>query len=84
MGQLQNQRGNQKIPQDKYKWKHENSKSMGCSKSRSKKRKVYSDTGLPLGTRKISNKQPNLPPKRIRKRTTNKAHSQQKKENNKD
>ena len=39
---------------------------MGCSKS-SPKREVHSDTGLPQKTRKISNKQPNLPPKRSRK-----------------
>ena len=32
-----------------------------------------SDTGLPQKTRKISNKQPNLPLKRIRKRRTNKT-----------
>ena len=34
------------------------SKSMGCSKS-SSKREVYSDTRLPQETREISNKQPN-------------------------
>ena len=42
---------------------------MGCSKS-SSYRKIHSNTGLPQKTRKISNKQPNLPPKRIRKRKT--------------
>ena len=36
-------------------------------------RKVHRDTGLPQKTRKISNKQPNLPPKRIRNRRTNKT-----------
>ena len=30
---------------------------------------VHCDTGLPQETRKTSNKQPNLPPKRITKRT---------------
>ena len=40
---------------------------MGCSKS-SSKREVYSDTGLPLETRKISNKQPNLLFKGIREK----------------
>ena len=55
---------------------------MECSKSSSKV-KVYSDTGLPLETRKISNKQPNIPSKGIIKRT-NKAQSQQKEGNNKD
>ena len=65
----------QKIPWDKWKRKHNVQKSMGCSKSTSK-RKVYSDTGLPQETWKISNKQPNLPPKGIRKRRTNKAQGQ--------
>ena len=41
---------------------------MGCSKNSSKK-EVYSNTGLPQETRKISNKQLKLPPKGIRKRT---------------
>jgi len=36
------------------------SKSIGCSKNRSKG-KLYSNEGLPQETRKISNKQPNLP-----------------------
>ena len=51
---------------------------MGCCKS-SSKREVHSDPE----TRKMSNKQPNLPPKRIRKRRTNKTQSQQKEENSK-
>ena len=42
---------------------------MGCSKS-SSKREVYSNTMLPQETRNISNKQPNLTPKAIRKRRT--------------
>ena len=42
---------------------------MGCSKS-SSKREVYSNTILPEETRNISNKQPNLTPKAIRKRRT--------------
>ena len=56
---------------------------MGCSK-RSYKREVYSDISPPQETRKISNQQPNLPSKRIRKRRTNEARSQQKEGNNKD
>ena len=51
---------------------------MGGSKSNSK-REVHSDTGLPEETRKISNKQPNLPPKRIRKRTNKTQSSEGKK-----
>ena len=56
---------------------------MGCSKGSSKK-EVHRDTGLPQETRKISNKPPNLPPKRILKRRTHKIQSQQKEGNNKD
>ena len=82
VGQWKNQRENQQIPQDKWKWKQNSPKSVWCSK-RSSQREVYSDTGLPQETRKISNIQPNLPPKGIRKRT-NKAQIQQKEENNKD
>ena len=82
MGQWRNQRGNQKIPGDKWKWKRNSPKSMGWSKS-SSKREGYSDTGLPWETRKISNKQPKLSPKGIRKRRTNKAQSQPKEGNNK-
>ena len=48
----------------------------------SSKREVYSNTGLPQET-KISNKQPDLPSKGIRKRSTNKAQSQQKEGNDK-
>ena len=45
---------------------------MRCSK-RSSKKEVYSNTTLPQETRKISNKQPNLTPKAIRKRRTKDA-----------
>ena len=54
---------------DKWKWKHNDPKPMGCSKS-SSKRKVYSNTILPQETRKISNKQPNLTPKATKERTS--------------
>ena len=56
---------------------------MGCSKSSSKK-EVYNNTVLPQETRKVSNKQPNLPPERIRKIMTKKDQSQQKEGNNQD
>ena len=59
MDHQRNQRGNPKILGDKWKQKHNDSKSMGHSKN-STKREVYSDTSLPQETRKISNKQPNL------------------------
>ena len=42
--------------------KHGNPKSMGCSKS-SSKREVYGNTILPQETRKILNRQPNFTPK---------------------
>ena len=64
--------GNQKIPRNKWQWKHDNPKSMGCSKS-SSKREVYSNTILPQETRKTPNKQPNLTPKLIRERKTKKT-----------
>ena len=44
------------------------------------KSEVHSDTDLPQEKRKDSNKQPNVPPKRIRKRRTKKAQNQQRKE----
>ena len=44
-------------------------KPMVCSKS-SSKMEIYTITGLPQETRKISNKHTNLPPKGIRKKQT--------------
>ena len=70
MDHWRNLRGNQKTPRNKWKWKNNDPKPMGCSKS-SSKREVYSNTILPQETRKISNKQPNLTPKAIRERRTN-------------
>ena len=55
------------------------SKSLGCSKS-SSKREVNIDTRLLLRNKKKSNKQPNLPLKQNIKRRRNKAQSQQEKE----
>ena len=49
-----------------WKWKHNNSKPIGCSKSTSK-REVYSNTILPQETRKILNRQPNLHLKQLEK-----------------
>ena len=43
--------------------------SLGCSKS-SLKREIYSNTGLPQETRKISNRPPDLTPKGAGKITT--------------
>ena len=50
-------------------WKQNNSKPMGYSKS-SSKGEVYSNTILPQGTRKTSNRKPNFTPKTIGKRRT--------------
>lgn len=65
MGQWENQIGNQKIPQDKEKCKHNIITLRECSK-RSSKRAVHSDMGLPWEMRKTSNKPSNSLLKRIR------------------
>ena len=69
-----NQRGNQKIPREKWHWTHDDPKPMGCSKS-SSKREVYSTTVLPQETRKILSKQSNLTSKGTRERRTNKTQN---------
>ena len=60
-----------KIPKNKWQWKHDDPKPMGCSKSSSKS-EVYSNTILPQETRNTSKKQPKLTPKAIRERRTKK------------
>ena len=60
-----------KISRNKWQWKHDNLKPMGCSKS-SSKRKVYTNTILPQKTGKTSTRQPNFTPKTIGKRITTK------------
>ena len=60
-----------KIPGGKWKWKQKNLKSMGGSKS-SSKREIYSVASLSQETRKIHNEQHNLKTKETRKRKTNK------------
>ena len=74
MGHWRNQRGNQKIPRDKWQWKHDKPKPMGHGKSCSKM-EVYRSTILPQETRKISNKQPKLTAKANRERITIKIQS---------
>ena len=55
-----NQRGNKKkLPRGKWKWKQDNPKPMGFSKSISKKR-ISSNANLTEDIRKISNKQHNF------------------------
>ena len=44
-----------------------------CKKQKKFLGEVHSDTGLPQKIRKFSNKQPNLPLKRTRKRRANKT-----------
>ena len=70
-GYWRDQKGNLKISRNKWPWKHDNWKPMGCSKS-SSKREVYSNKILPQETRKTSNRQPNLIPKTTGKRRTKK------------
>ena len=66
------------MPREKWQWKYDDPKPMGCSKS-SSKREVYSYTSLPQETSKISNKQSNLTPKGIRE-ITNKTKVNRRKE----
>ena len=65
------------MSRNKWQWKQNNSKPMGCSKSRSK-REVYSNTTLPQETRKTSNGQRNFTPKITGKRTKNSKISRRK------
>ena len=58
MGQQWDQGINQKSIWNKWKWTHNNPKSMGHSKD-SAEGKVQSNTGLPKKDRNISDKQPN-------------------------
>ena len=62
----------QKIPRDKWKWKHNDPKLMRYSKIHCK-REVYSNTTLSQETRKISNKINGLTCKEARKRITSKT-----------
>ena len=56
-GYWRNQKGNKKISRNKWQWKHDNSKPMGCSKT-SSKMEVFSNTILPQETGKILNRHP--------------------------
>ena len=58
-GYWRNQKGNQKISRNKWQWKHNNSKPVGCSKS-SSKREIYSKAILLQETIKTLNRQPNF------------------------
>ena len=52
---------------NKWKWKHNNLKSMGSSKN-SSKREAHSNTSIPQDTRQTSNKQHNFAPRATIKR----------------
>ena len=54
------------MSRNKWQWKHDNSKPMGCSKSDSKW-KGYSNAVLPQETGKTSNRQSNFIPKKLEK-----------------
>ena len=68
-----------KIPRNKWQWEQDNSKSMGCSKSNSK-REDYSKSILPQETRKTSNRQPNFTPKTTGQRRTKSCKISKRKE----
>ena len=61
------QRGNQKIPRDKWQQKYDNPKPKVLSKGSSKK-EAYDSTILPQETGKITNQQPYITPKATRER----------------
>ena len=67
-------KGKQNISRNKWQWKHDNSKPMGCSKS-SCKRKVYSKTILPQETRNSLNRQPKFSPKQLEKEAFTHTHT---------
>ena len=68
---------NQNVPGNKWKWRHNNLKPMGYSKS-NPKREVHNITGLPKADRNISSTQPHSKPKELGKKRphTQKAHSE--------
>ena len=59
------------MSRNKWQWKHDNSKPVGCSKS-SSKREVYTNTIPSQETRKILNSQPNFVPKTTGKKKNKK------------
>ena len=67
----------EEILSNKWKWEHNNPKSVGYSES-SSKGEIHSNTGLPQETRKISNKQSNIIFKGTRKRITKSKVSRRK------
>ena len=78
MGHWRNQRGNGKLPGDRWKQRHNHPAFVGYSKSGSK-RKIYSYTSLPQEMRKTSNKLSNLILKELEKEQTTAKGSRRKK-----
>ena len=74
-----NQRRNLKIPVNKWKWKHNNPKSMGRGKS-SSKRDVYNDTSLPQEIRNAQIKNLTLHLKELEKEAQTKSEVGRRKE----
>ena len=72
MDHWRNQRGNLKIPRSKWRQRYNTPNTMGCCKSRPK-RKVYSNTSPPQEIRKSSNKQANFTSKAAGERKTDKT-----------
>ena len=68
-GYWRNQREILKNSRNKWQWKHNNSKPMGCSKS-SSKMEVYSNKILPWEIRNALNRHPNFTCKTTEKRRT--------------
>ena len=77
-GYWRNQKRNQKISRNKWQYRYNNSKPMGCSKS-SSQREVYGNTIIPQETRKTLNRQPNFTPKTTGKKITKKKLAKGKK-----
>ena len=67
MGYWRNQKGNKKISEKKWQWKHDNSKPMGCSKAVLRGKFIAIQSYLKKQEKK-SNRQPNFKPKTIGKR----------------
>ena len=82
MGQQRDQGRNQKIPWNKWKWEHNNPKSVGHWES-NPKREIHNITGI-YEEKKSSNNNPILTLKGTWKRTTNQALTEHKGGNNKE
>ena len=80
-----NQRGNKKIPRNKWQWKHDDPNLWDAAKAVLRGKFIAIQSYLKKQeTRNISNKKSNLTPKAIRERRTKTPQSQQKERNYKD